>query len=135
MSIREDSPENPDPRHTQRRHDEQEERRPTPPTSPGHAHEPADPASTHPVDAVEAVRTDLFATMRRTKNNKKPKTVALNIAAAQRLVLADMQHDIARQTASVLGDSVQSYHIKFLGTLVRGYCMLIPIGVIMSERD
>lgn len=120
---------------TQTLHGLQEKRRPTPPTSPERAHEPADPVSTHPIDAVEAARPDLFATMTRAKNNRKPKTVALNIATAQRLVLADMQHDIARQTELVLGDSVKAVDIKQLGILVREYCMPMLIVVIVLDHD
>jgi hypothetical protein len=135
MSIREDSPEDQGRRRTQKRHDEQEERRPTPPTSPERAHGPANPVSTHLVNAIEAARTDLFATMRRVHDNDKPKTVAVNIATAQRLVLADMQHDIAAQTALVLGDAVRSVDIKRLGILVKEYCMFILIIVIMSDHD
>jgi hypothetical protein len=132
MSIREDSPEDQEPVHTQRRHDEQEFDRPTPSTSPERPHQqPAAPASTHPVKAVEAARTDLFATMRRVRDNDKPKTVAVNIATAQRLVLADMQHDIAAQTALVLGDAVRSVDIKHLGVLVKGYCTFIHIVVVV----
>lgn len=73
--------------------------------------------------------------MTRAKNNRKPKTVALNIATAQRLVLADMQHDIARQTELALGDSVKAVDIKQLGILVREYCMPMLIVVIVLDHD
>lgn len=120
---------------TQRRHDVQEDDRPTPPTSPerGSGNAILFPTSTHPFNAVEAARTDLFATMTRTKNNQKPKTVALNIATAQRLVLADMQHDIAMRTEVVLGDSVQPRDIRELGLSVRDYCKCIVTPVIMGS--
>ena len=113
-------------RRTQTRHRRQERKRPTPPTSPERVQKRADLVSTHAVRAVDAARTDLFATMTRTGDDRVPKTVALNIATAQRVVLADMQHDIAMLTEVVLRDSVKSVDIKTLGRSVKEYCRSSP---------
>lgn len=121
--------------HTQDRHARQERRRRTPPTSPERPQHAPQPVSTYTVRAVEAARTDLFATMTRAENSIEPKTVALNIATAQRLVLADMQHNIAVLTEAVLGESLGMLHIEVLGDSVKEYCRSVRIAVVMEHCD
>jgi hypothetical protein len=101
-------------------HKRQDERRRTPPASPERS---THPISTHPTGAVNAAKIDLFTTTTRTKADRKPKTAAVNIATAQRLVLADLQHDIATGAEVILGNKlVDPIDIKTLGRSVKDYC-------------
>lgn len=99
----------------------QDKRRRTPPGSPERS---TRPLSTYPTGAVNAAKIDLFTTTTRTTDDKKPKTAALNIATAQRLVLADLQHDIANRAEVILDldKLVDPMDIKILGGTVKEYC-------------
>ena len=102
-------------------HVRQDNRRRTPPGSPERS---TRPLSTYPIDAVNAAKEDLFITTTRTTDDKKPKTAALNIATAQRLVLADLQHDIANYAEVILDMDklVEPLDIKILGHTLKEYC-------------
>lgn len=56
---------------------------------------------------IEATRLELCSTITRRENPEAPKVMALNIATAQRLVLADMQQQIASQVKKVLDTRAQ----------------------------
>jgi hypothetical protein len=71
---------------------------------------------------VNAAKRDLFTTTTRTTDEQQPKTAALNIATAQRLVLADLQHDIAKCAEAVLGNLAGPRDIRRLGSSVKEYC-------------
>jgi hypothetical protein len=101
-------------------HDHQDEQRPTPPGSPERS---TRPIRTHPTAAVDAAKIDLLTMTTRTEDDRKPETVAVNIAIAQRLVLADLQHDIAMGTEGILNNSVDPIDIKVLGRSVKDYCI------------
>lgn len=107
-------------------HHQQDKRRRTPPDSPQRS---TRQISTHPTGAVRAAKIDLFTTTTRRKDDRKPKTAALNIATAQRLVLADLQHDIAARAEDVLSDRADSMSIESLGRSIKDYCRSIsPCG-------
>ena len=103
-------------------HEHQDKKRRTPPPSPQRG---TLKISTHPTGAVNAAKEDLFTTTHRTTDHSKPKTAALNIATAQRLVLADLQHDIALRAEVVLRDSAETLDIKLLGSSIKEYCKSI----------
>ena len=108
---------------SRRRHAAQDERRPTPPGSPK-PERSTRPLGTHPKGAVNAAKKELFTTTERRKDERKPKTAALNIAAAQRLVLADLQHDIAILAEVILSMDklAEPNDIKNLGRSIKEYC-------------
>lgn len=103
-------------------HARQDKRQLTPPGSPRRS---TRQISTHPRGAANAARTDLFTTTAQTGRDSKPKTAALNIATAQRLVLADLQHDIALRAEAVLGDSADPTDIERLGSCIKKYCKFV----------
>lgn len=106
-----------------RKHARQDQRRPTPPGSPAPGRTTG-PLGAHPKGAVDAARSDLFTTTTRTADDAKPKAAALNIATAQRLVLADLQHDIALLAEVILSMDglAEPSDIKNLGRSVKEYC-------------
>ncbi|GAB7334730.1 hypothetical protein MBLNU13_g06662t1 [Cladosporium sp. NU13] len=108
---------------SERKHARQDKRRPTPPGSPK-PERTTDPLGAHPKGAVDAAKIDLFTTTTRTADDTKPKTAALNIATAQRLVLADLQHDIAFLAEVILSMDglAEPNDIKNLGRSVKEYC-------------
>jgi hypothetical protein len=85
-------------------HQEQEDQRPTPGPSPSASavslgilpKDLSDQSATVTaiIAAIDAARVDLFFTLTRKGNPKIPKTAALNLATAQRLVLAEHQRRI-----------------------------------------
>lgn len=108
---------------SEREHARQDERRPTPPGSPTPERSTRG-LGIHPKGAINAAKKDLFTTTRRRNDERKPKTAALNIATAQRLVLADLQHDIASLAEVILSMDklAEPNDIKNLGRSIKEYC-------------
>lgn len=105
--------------HTRPHHERQERRRRTPPTSPG----PSIEDINYYEKAIETAKKDLFLTISRRERRHEPKVAALNIATAQRLVLADLQHIIASGVEAIFKDSDNQYSsISSLNLSIREYC-------------
>jgi len=81
-------------------------------------------ASAHKV-AIDSAKTNLFVTLTRTDNDNAPKTAALNLATAQRLVLAGYQHQITETLykAITLEDKDDAAdELRLLNTQLHEYC-------------
>lgn len=105
-------------------HEHQDKERRTPPPSPQRG---TLNISKHPTSAVNAAKKDLFTTTRQTTDDRKPKTAALNIATEQRVVLADLQHDIALRAETVLRDPADPFDIVILASSIKKYCKFIVL--------
>lgn len=110
-------------------HQIQENRRetPSPPSSP----RPHGRARTgNPkVEVWSILRSDIFSTLTSKENPYKPKTASLNIAAAQRLVLAQSQFDIAEKVATLYNANITSNLLpaetmENLRMDIQKYCLL-----------
>jgi hypothetical protein len=110
-------------------HQKWENERSTPPPETLQSNPPASTAAV-PVkwltNAINAAKLDVFTTLTRREDNKAPKTAALNIAAAQRLVLAHQQWKISQVTAELytrqLSDGDWDILSDVLQKLIRTHC-------------
>jgi len=76
--------------------------------------------------AIDAARTRLFITLTWSRDAQAPKTATLNLATAQRLVLADVQRRITKKSHEIVTtDKRESATdaLKELDVLLDGYCM------------
>ena len=76
--------------------------------------------------AFDAARTQLFVTLTRRHDAEAPKTAALNIATAQRLLLAEFQRRLIESCHEILTVDKKESAIETLATLRKlldGYCM------------
>ena len=115
-------------------HQKWEDRKPTPPASL----QSNPPAGSAPVpvkwltNAINAAKLDVFTTLTRKKDNKTPKSATLNIAAAQRLVLAHQQWKISQVAAELytrqLSDGDSDMLSDVLQKLIRTHCKLAGLA-------
>lgn len=104
-------------------HERQERRRRTPPTSPGSS---AEEDINYYERAIETAKKDLFLTIPRRERRHEPKVAALNIATAQRLVLAHMQHGIASGVEAVFKESHEPhFSLNMLTHQIKEYCKCV----------
>lgn len=76
--------------------------------------------------AIRAARTQLFVTLTRSRDAQAPKTATLNLATAQRLVLADAQRRLTQSCHEIHTVDKKEIAIDTLATLrelMNGYCM------------
>jgi len=76
--------------------------------------------------AFDAARTRLFVTLTRRHDAEAPKTAALNVATAQRLLLAEFQRRLIESCHEILTVDKKESAIETLATLRKlldGYCM------------
>jgi hypothetical protein len=77
--------------------------------------------------AIEAAKIDLFVTLRRSTDDTAPKTATLNLATAQRLVLADFQRKITKTLHEVITTNDKrsaEEAVKLLNIQLYRYCKL-----------
>ena len=109
-----------------------ENRRSTPPL-----HEPSLPTdktrwedfnATWRSKATDAAKLDIFTTLTRSGDDKAPKTATLNIATAQRLVIAYQQRRIAEETSKLYKQQppvhTDAYVFGKLASYIRTHCKL-----------
>jgi hypothetical protein len=75
--------------------------------------------------AIDTAKTNLFVTLTRSGNDKAPKTTALNLATAQRLVPADYQSQMMKASYDAITSDNQEMNRKALERLDRllyNYC-------------
>ena len=120
-------------------HQEMEDRRPTPPvpTGPGNLAALPEVSSMSDDDkldgtalgaAIDAARTQLFVTLTRRHGAQSPKTATLNLATAQRLVLADFQRQITETCHEIVTtkkNTIATDALRVLDSLLDNYCMKI----------
>jgi hypothetical protein len=120
-------------------HQGMEDRRATPPvpTGPGNLAALPEMSSTSDDDkldgtalgaAIDAARTQLFVTLTRRRDAQAPKTATLNLATAQRLVLADFQRQITETCHDIVTaekNTIATDALKVLDLLLDNYCMKI----------
>ena len=78
--------------------------------------------------AIDAARTQLFVNLTRRHDAQAPKTATLNLASAQRLVLANIQRQITETCHEIVTTekkTIATNALKTLGELLDGYCMKI----------
>lgn len=75
--------------------------------------------------AIDAAKTNLFVTLTRTDDDNAPKTATLNIATAQRLLLAGYQQRLTKVLHEVMtteDDEHAQVAWKSMDTLLYNYC-------------
>lgn len=75
--------------------------------------------------AINIAKTDLFVTLTRSGNELAPKVATLNLATAQRLVLADIQQRIAKFAHDIvtgLDENQIRIDLLDLGIELADYC-------------
>ena len=83
-------------------------------------------------NAVDAAKLDIFTTLTRSCDDKAPKTATLNIAAAQRLIVANWQRKIAIQVAELYNKQLSRSHLSHalsnLSKFTHAHCKLVSCG-------
>jgi hypothetical protein len=118
-------------------HKEWENRKSTPPPETPQSSPPASTAAV-PVEwlanAIKAAKLDVFTTLTRRGDANAPKTATLNIAAAQRLVLAHQQWKISQIAAELytrpLSDGDSDILSDVLQKLIRTHCKSVVMASI-----
>lgn len=110
-------------------HQARENRRPTPPL-PDYL-EPED-LSTWKARAWDAAKLEIFTTLTRSGDDKAPKTATLNIAATQRLIVANGQQIVANEVAQLYDEKLNGWHpglaLSNLSKFIYAHCKLVSYG-------